>query len=131
MSDNIVIFTIFGSVIIGMLIGLFTIIYTTTEITPGKLDLWIKENPKLVIIDVRSQEEYLSGHIKGAINMDLYKNFKKIISKYLKCATYVVYCERGYRSILACKYMKELGFEHVYSLKGGYLNYLNYISQKK
>ncbi len=127
MNNNIVILTVFGSLIVGILIGIFTTIYSTAEITPERLNLWIKQNPKLIIIDVRSEYEYLSGHIEKAININLYKDFKKTILKYPKCATYVVYCERGYRSILACKYMKEFGFEHVYDLKGGYLNYLNYI----
>ena len=125
MNDTLVQITIFGALIIGIVVGFVNFYYNDiTYITPNGLEKLIKENPKLVMIDVRTQNEYLSGHIKNAVNIDYYKDFKRIILSYLKCGTYVIYCETGFRSVQACRYMKKLGFKNVYDLKGGYINWL-------
>ncbi len=125
MNNTLLYIAIFGALIVGIAVGFVNLYYNdTTYITPNGLEKLIKENPKLVIIDVRTQNEYLLGHIKNAVNIDYYKGFKKIISSYLKCGTYVIYCETGFRSVQACKYMKKLGFKNIYDLKGGYVNWL-------
>jgi rhodanese-related sulfurtransferase len=130
MKNTIIIASILGSVGVGILLGLFFKLCFTQNITPEKLTLLIRHSSRLVIIDVRNQNKYISGHIEGAVDIDLNKNFKKIISKYLKCSIYVVYSEQGIKSIKACRWMKELEFQNVYNLKGGYLNYINYLDAK-
>lgn len=80
----------------------------------------INENSKCVILDVRTREEYLQGHIRNSLNIDIYKNdFKTKINSLNKQKTYFVYCKSGYRSNSAVKFMHGLGFEQVYNLKGG------------
>ena len=77
-------------------------------------------NPDFVIIDVRTPEEYLSGHIKNAINIDYNsEEFFERIEGLNKSKTYFVYCRSGHRSAEAVKVMKELGFIEVYNLKTG------------
>ncbi len=79
-----------------------------------------KNNPNFVIIDVRTPEEFKSGHIEGAINIDYYSpDFKERISRLDRNKTYLVYCESGVRSSLAMIVFKELGFKKVYNMAGG------------
>jgi rhodanese-related sulfurtransferase len=67
-----------------------------------------------VLIDVRTSEEYSSGHLKDAQNIDVTSSsFKDQILKLDKKLNYKVYCRSGNRSSRAEKQMKDLGFSHV------------------
>jgi rhodanese-related sulfurtransferase len=78
------------------------------------------ENPDFVIIDVRTVEEYDSGYIEGAINIDHYsKDFTAQLDILDKDKTYLVYCRIGRRSAGARDIMAELGFREVYNMSGG------------
>ncbi|MCK6599511.1 MAG: rhodanese-like domain-containing protein, partial [Bdellovibrionaceae bacterium] len=60
-----------------------------------------------VILDVRTPDEYLSGHIKGAINIDFYaSDFQNQLGKLDKEKDYKVYCRSGNRSSKAVNMMK-------------------------
>ncbi len=79
-----------------------------------------KLNPDFVIIDVRTPEEYQSGHIQGAVNYDIYSaDFKTAIGALARDKKYLVYCLTGIRSASAVKIMKDLEFREVYDLEGG------------
>ena len=78
-----------------------------------------KNNPDLVILDVRTQDEYNNGHIENAINIDYYsKSLKKDLNKLDKNKTYLVYCRSGSRSAKTVTIMEELGFKEVYNIGG-------------
>ena len=80
----------------------------------------IKNNPDLVIVDVRTQAEFESGHIGGSVNIDVsLPNFKEEIEKLNKNTRYIVYCRSGNRSKFAAQIMEVLGFREVYDLGGG------------
>ena len=73
-----------------------------------------------IILDVRTQGEYESGHLKGAILLDIYNsNFKDEINKLDKSKKYFVYCKVGVRSSSATNYMIQIGFKNVCNLEGG------------
>lgn len=80
-----------------------------------------KENSKnQTIIDIRTPEEFASGHIDGAININLFdKTFLDQISKLDKTKPIYMYCRSGSRSRSASKKVSNLGFEKVYDLQGG------------
>ena len=74
----------------------------------------------LVILDVRTPEEYAAGHLENAINIDYRAStFKDELGKLDKSKSYLVYCGSGKRSLESVKIMTELGFSHVYNLLGG------------
>ncbi len=81
----------------------------------------IKNNPELIIIDVRTPAEIAQGKIKNAIEID-YKTdkFEEEISKLDKDKKYLVYCASGGRSGRTLKKMSSLGFKESYNLLGGY-----------
>ncbi|MOA60628.1 putative adenylyltransferase/sulfurtransferase MoeZ [compost metagenome] len=66
--------------------------------------------------------EYGVGHIKGAINHNVYdKDFKEKVSALDKKLPVFVYCKAGGRSTMAVKQLKELGFTDIHELQGGML----------
>lgn len=78
------------------------------------------------LIDVRTIEEYNSGYIGGALNIDFYKSsFIDSINVLDKSKTTVVYCKSGNRSSKSALIMKSLGFKNVYNLKEGMNGWLS------
>ena len=78
------------------------------------------KNPGVVVLDVRSAGEYASGHIEGAINIDVEAaNFDTKIAKLDKTVEYAVYCHSGRRSAIAAEKMSKAGFEKITNLEGG------------
>jgi len=76
------------------------------------------------IIDVRSSDEFKSGCLSGAQNVDVQStDFTEKISKLDKNSTYLVYCRSGRRSSQAVELMKNAGFTNVKELNGGILNW--------
>ncbi len=76
-------------------------------------------NPQFAILDVRTPEEFNTGHIKGAINIDFNNNaFKDEIGKLDRQKTYLVYCRTGRRSKGAVRIMTDLGFTHLLRFEG-------------
>lgn len=72
------------------------------------------------LIDVRTPQEFKTGYISGAVNIDYRSdNFKEKINKLDKSKTYYVYCEVGGRSSDAAIYMKTQGFCKVVTLQRG------------
>lgn len=75
-----------------------------------------------ILLDVRTPAEYQSGHIEGAINMDIKApDFLKKVSTLDRELEYLVYCRSGKRSVTACNRMAEAGFGRLNNLKGGIL----------
>jgi glyoxylase-like metal-dependent hydrolase (beta-lactamase superfamily II)/rhodanese-related sulfurtransferase len=70
------------------------------------------------VIDVRTDQEWNEGHIKGAIHLPLPKFINNGIS--LEKEDHIsMICGSGYRSNIAASILKSKGFEHVYSVIGG------------
>jgi rhodanese-related sulfurtransferase len=66
------------------------------------------------VIDVRTAEEFASGHLEGALNIDVQgMDFAAQISELDPNGTYVVYCRSGNRSGQAIEQMKALGFKNL------------------
>lgn len=63
------------------------------------------------VIDVRTPAEYDSGHVDGALNIDVQApDFAEKVGELPKDETYVVYCRSGNRSAAAIDIMEDLGF---------------------
>lgn len=93
------------------------------DVTVDKAYDLIRENagnPDFIIIDVRTQEEYNSGYIEGAINIDFYsKDFRTELDALDRDKVYLIYCHTARRSSGARDMMAELGFKEVYNMSGG------------
>ena len=73
-----------------------------------------------VFIDVRSAEEFASGHVPDAINIPREKVLARMaeIEKY-KGRPLILNCASGMRSGSACRELQKRGFEKVFNLSGG------------
>ena len=85
----------------------------------------LEADENVVILDVRTEDEYNDGIIQDAINIDIHKGqeFISEIEALDKTKKYYVYCRSGARSGKACQIMNELGFENAYNLEGGIMGW--------
>jgi rhodanese-related sulfurtransferase len=74
----------------------------------------------LVILDVRTPQEYRSGHLDGSINLDFKSpSFSDQIARLDRNNAYLLYCRTGIRSARVLLLMKSLGFMNLYNLTKG------------
>lgn len=72
-----------------------------------------------IIVDVRTEEEYEKGHIKGAINIPLHAIDGTVVGKLKDYHEKIlVYCESGNRSVQASAKLAALGYKQVYEIGG-------------
>jgi len=84
----------------------------------------IKTTDHPQILDVRTPDEFESEHIDNAKNVNWNSNdFEAKAASYDKSKPVFVYCLSGGRSKKAAAKLKELGFDTVYELDGGFLNW--------
>ncbi len=80
----------------------------------------MQKQENIILLDVRSHQEYEEGHLNGAISLSLYSLASKIFKIVPnKKTTIIVYCSSGARSKQAQKLLEQLEYENVYNLKGG------------
>ena len=76
--------------------------------------------PDTVLLDVRTPAEFASGHLPGALNIDVESaDFSKSIAALDRSKTYAVYCRSANRSKVAMTAMKRAGFTKLFDLAGG------------
>lgn len=97
---------------------------TFTNVDVNGFEKAIK-NDSVQILDVRTSEEFAEGHIKGAIQVDVFSaNFlADAESKLKKDRTVAVYCRSGKRSANAAKQLTSKGFK-VINLEGGIMAWI-------
>ena len=79
--------------------------------------------PEVQLLDVRTQEEFEEGYLKGAVRADVNNEaeFEKAIGQLDKEKPVYVYCRSGKRSSEAAEILKGKGFIQVVDLDGGIL----------
>jgi len=77
-------------------------------------------SPTFNIIDFRTSEEFRSGHIPGAKNIDYYsKDLREQLIALDTSHSYFVYCKTSNRSERAVDVVKDRAFQDIIILKGG------------
>lgn len=107
------------TILIALSLGFFTSCssdegYKTID---SKVAHTMMQEEKVVILDVRTPEEYSEGHIEGAINIPL-DEIRSRSNELNKDETILVYCRSGNRSKTASKELVKLGFVHVFDFGG-------------
>ena len=73
-----------------------------------------------ILVDVRTAEEYESGHIQDAVNFDFYsESFQKDILTLDKSSSIILYCRTQNRSTKTANYLKENGYKEITVIEGG------------
>ena len=106
---------------------------TLKSITPHHWDKIIRNDGQ--IIDMSNNFEYNLGTFKGGIHLCLIK-FTDLkdktaeLNKLDRKKKTAIFCTGGIRCEKAGKYLSDIGFEDVYQLQGGIINYLNSTKNK-
>lgn len=101
-----------------------TVAQTAKRVSKQEFKEYLTEHPNVALIDIRTPSEYSAGTISNATNIDFYSPaFKAEIDKLDKNEPVLIFCMSGGRSSKALSMMKDLGFDHVLELEGGYRNY--------
>jgi phage shock protein E len=90
------------------------------DVTPADVEKLLAARKDLVILDVRTPEEFQMGHLAGAKNMsfldlDFAQNLSEIEGKPV-----ILHCATGNRSFKALSVLKTKNFPTIYHLTGGY-----------
>jgi rhodanese-related sulfurtransferase len=95
---------------------------TAKNVSPDEAEALMKNSPKLLIIDVRTPEEFAKGHITGAKNIDFFgDDFEKRVAALDPAIPVLVHCAAGNRSSQAVEIMTALKkFGVIYHLKAGF-----------
>jgi thioredoxin 1 len=92
-------------------------------LTPQDFKTKIASVENAMVLDVRTPEEFKTGHIKNAKNINFYApDFQSQISQFNQQDTIFVYCKSGGRSGSAASKLAALGYT-VYDLKGGIMKW--------
>ncbi len=78
----------------------------------------IDNEPDIIIIDVRTEEEYRELHIPYSINIPLSMVTDKVKEKYPQDAKLFIYCRSGVRSRIATSQLALMGYNKVYDFGG-------------
>lgn len=91
----------------------------SVQVLPHELEAKISSNSDLAILDVREEYETEQGIIANSIlvNNDVAND---IVNNWAKDREIVVYCAHGQRSLQALQFLKQQGFNKVFSLTGGF-----------
>lgn len=100
----------------------------TVQSAPERVDAArfaeVVEMPGVQIIDVRTREEFASGHLDGAVNYDLQgSSFLEQVATLDPSGTYAVYCRSGNRSQPAVAAMADAGISSIYELSTGIIGW--------
>lgn len=91
----------------------------------------VLQDTNVILLDVRTPEEYVQGHIPGAINVDVKQKYFVNIAKekLVEGSTVAVYCKGGVRSMKAAKMLSKEGYQIV-NLKNGFDSWTTAKKQK-
>lgn len=86
----------------------------------GEAREMLKNDKEMLLIDVRSPQEYKESHLDGAINLPLYDIEQKAQEQIKRKDTpIIIYCQSGSRSRRAMQILRQEGYENLYEIKGG------------
>jgi UPF0176 protein len=102
-------------------------------VKPAEFRKWLESDNEMILIDTRNDFEVQMGTFKGAVNPGIpsFAKFPQFVQEKLqdlRGKKIVTFCTGGIRCEKATAYLAKEGFENVYQLEGGILEYLNQTS---
>lgn len=104
---------------------------TGERVTPEEWNTLIND-PDVILVDTRNDYEFELGTFQNAINPNTenFRDFPDFVTNNLldkKDKKIAMFCTGGIRCEKSTSYLKTLGFQDVYQLEGGILNYIDSI----
>ena len=94
--------------------------YSGNDIDYENAKIILKNDKNVILLDVRSPQEYKEGHLENSINIPVYDISKKIESIIPeKETTIIVYCQSGNRSKKSIDILEKTGYTKLYNIVGG------------
>jgi molybdopterin/thiamine biosynthesis adenylyltransferase/rhodanese-related sulfurtransferase len=96
------------------------------EVAIDEVRTRLERGESWTLLDVREREEYREGHLEGAVSLP--RGFLEIRVEEAvpdKSTPVIAYCAGGVRSLIAARTLKEMGYENVVSMSGGYTAWKN------
>jgi rhodanese-related sulfurtransferase len=92
---------------------------TVMNITAEEGKTMMEEDPTIVLVDVRTQEEFIEEHIPGALLVPV-DELESLAPEMMpdKEATYIIYCRSGNRSATAAQQLIDMGYKNIYDMGG-------------
>lgn len=95
-----------------------------TNVSAIETETLLQSHPEIVVIDVRTQEEFAEGHIAGAKNVNFNApNFNDRMREFAG-KTILLHCAAGGRSSRALESLGAVSFEKVYHLNKGFNDWI-------
>lgn len=91
---------------------------SSPPVTEIDVEALATRSPEVIALDVREPEEYAHGHVPGAVNLPQADLASRLDELPRDRPIYVV-CQAGLRSLRAAKFLKQVGFDQVASVRGG------------
>lgn len=88
------------------------------QYTPQQLQEKLSENPQLLLLDVRENNEFAYAHISGSLHIPLHQ-IPGRLSDLDRDRDIVVICHHGMRSQQACQFLQHSGYDRLFNLQGG------------
>jgi rhodanese-related sulfurtransferase len=98
---------------------------SVATISPNELLTLMDSGVPVVLLDIRSPEEYGISHIRTANFLDYGSFNTRMVDKLNKDSPIIVYCSVGYRSERVGEKLKSAGFKNVKNLYGGIFQWVN------
>lgn len=101
---------------------------TSPKLSPQELKRWLDEKRPITLLDTRNDYEVKIGTFQNAVTLgiDHFRHFPAAVDRLppeMKRTPIVMFCTGGIRCEKAGPYMEGAGFEQIYQLDGGILNY--------
>lgn len=101
------------------------------DISVKEAEELISKEKDLLILDVRTHEEYVDGHLENSKLIPLGRLPLDIDELYgLEDTPILVYCRSGGRSYQASLMLEDNGFHKIYNMLGGYTKWEQHLGNK-
>ncbi|MFZ0217397.1 MAG: MBL fold metallo-hydrolase [Candidatus Dormiibacterota bacterium] len=94
--------------------------FDSAEIT--EVATWILSGEQVTVVDVRNEDEWVHGHVPGAVHLDV-AEVPHHAHELPREAPVAVYCAAGYRSAIAASLLEQAGIGHIVHVNGRFASW--------
>jgi hydroxyacylglutathione hydrolase len=96
------------------------LVRSTPTVSVAALAEQLEAEHRPIVVDVRHENEWRSGHIAGSLHLPLPELEAEAGQRLPRTDPLAVHCAASYRSGMAVSLLERLGYEHVFHVLGGF-----------